>query len=391
MSPRTTPSVPHAEASSAGKRWLETIAMMAAVIALYLVIRRTGIFTFSATNADAAVGFGAIFVIGLIAATSSCLAVVGGLLLSVSAAWADSYHPDRRWQKLWPLLLFNAGRLAGYFVFGGLVGLLGTALTLSTKMTGLLTIIIAVAMVLIGLNVLRIVPKKYCTFPLPRRMRMWMSGLSSSQSATAPALLGALTFFVPCGFTQSMQLLALGSGSFLAGGTIMLAFALGTLPALLGISLLSSLVEGKSARVFLLFSGCVVLLLGFVNLRSGLLLTGFDTDSLFQRPAIADASAKDRYVSIDAQGRQIVTVYVTDQGYKPDSFTIQPGHPTWIYAIAQKSLQGCANFLLAPDFNLQTAVRVGSNWLGPILNPRKDFLLTCSIGSLRAHVHVQGS
>jgi sulfite exporter TauE/SafE/copper chaperone CopZ len=381
----SVPDVPREGA----RHWAQVIGMFALVLTAYTLLRNTGLVSFHAST-DAAMGFGAIFVIGLIAATSSCLAVVGGLLLSVSAKWAEAYHPEQRWQKIWPLLLFNAGRLAGYFVFGGLVGLLGTALTLSSRMTGVLTLIIAVAMIMIGLNVLRILPKKYCTFPLPRRMRSWIAALSASHSAAAPLALGALTFFVPCGFTQSVQLLALGSGSFLLGGTIMLAFALGTLPALLGISLVSSLVEGKAARVFLLFSGCVVLLLGFLNLRSGLLLAGVDTDRFFRASAHV-SSAQDPYVTVDAQGRQIITMYVTDRGYEPSDFTIDPYRPTWIFAIAQKPLQGCANYLLAPDFNKEVPIRQGKNWLGPLQNPQRDFVLTCSMGMLRANVHVRPS
>ena len=37
---------------------------------------------------------------------------------------------------------------------------------------------------------------------------------------------GALTFLVPCGFMQTVALLAMGSGSFMAGGLLMLLFAL---------------------------------------------------------------------------------------------------------------------------------------------------------------------
>lgn len=67
-------------------------------------------------------------------------------------------------------------------------------------------------------------------------------------TATNPYLapvVGALTFFLPCGFTQSMQLLALGSGSPVQGGIIMAAFALGTLPVLLAVGLGSSYTKDR--------------------------------------------------------------------------------------------------------------------------------------------------
>lgn len=399
LSTRTTTTVaapaPVADAPATSRHWLEALGMLTLVVVAYLVLRQTGLFSLS-TTVEISMSLSAVFLVGLVAATSTCLAVVGGLLLSVSAKWADAHGSVTHWQKLRPLLFFNAGRLIGYFLLGGLIGLLGQAITLSPHAQGYLTMILAVVMIVLGLNVLHILPKKYCTIPLPRAFTRRIAGLTNSQSSFAPLLLGGLTFFLPCGFTQSMQLLALASGSFLAGGTIMLVFALGTLPSLLGISLLSSLLEGRMSRAFVLFSGATVLLLGFTNLQSGLVLTGLDTRSILDKllPGTQQAIGKavdDPYVSIDPQGRQIVTVYVSDAGYKPDSFTIEAGRETWFYAIAKNGISGCASFLVAPDFNVSVPVRQGTNWLGPIRNPQKDFLITCSMGMLRAGVHVKPS
>ncbi|NCP77121.1 sulfite exporter TauE/SafE family protein [bacterium] len=41
---------------------------------------------------------------------------------------------------------------------------------------------------------------------------------------------GALTFFLPCGFTLAMQAYAITTGSFITGALTMMAFALGTAP-----------------------------------------------------------------------------------------------------------------------------------------------------------------
>jgi sulfite exporter TauE/SafE len=279
-----------------------------------------------------------------------------------------------------------------------LVGLAGNALTLSTKATGLLTVIIAIVMILLGLNILRIVPKRYCTLPLPRSFSKRIQALSASDHPFAPALLGALTFFLPCGFTQSMQLLALGTGSFLAGGTLMLVFALGTLPALIGLSAISSLVEGKTARWFLTFSGALVLMLGIWNFQNGLLLSGIDATGAV-RTTLSRITGKqapagvtnDPNVSIDAQGRQIVAMTVTNAGYTPASFTIQPGMQTWIYAYAPQGVGGCASMLTDPTHNLSTPIVQGGNWLGPITNPKSDFVITCSMGMMRADIRVSKS
>ncbi len=371
--------------------------MLVVLLAAYAVFRRTGVFALSA-SVQGAVGLGAVFLTGVVAAGSTCLAVVGGLLLSVSAKWADARPNATRWQKLEPLLLFNTGRILGYAVLGGLVGFLGTAVGLSSRGTGYLTILVSAVMLLLGLNILRLVPKKFCTLPLSRRLRERITHLRDSHHPAAALALGAFTFFLPCGFTQSMQLLALASGNAATGAAIMATFALGTLPALVGISLLSSLSEGAFRRVFLSFSGTLVLLLGVLNLQSGLTLAGVDNTRALERVVsfvtgepMPDTTQDDPYVSIAPDGRQVVTMYIFDDGYSPGRFTIRPGVETWVYALAPENLSGCANFLTAPAYNLTTVIKKGANWLGPIINPQHDFLLTCSMGRLRADVHVQGS
>lgn len=377
--------------------WTEIGGILVLMIAFIIVARRFGFFAF-ARNIEDAASLGGIFVIGLVAATSSCLAVVGGLLLAVSAKWMEFRGSASRWYRFQPLLSFNIGRLAGYFLLGGLTGLLGSQLTLSTKSTGILTIAIAIIMLLLGLNILKLIPKRYCSLPLPRPMMRSIRQLSESRNPLAPAILGAVTFFLPCGFTQSMQLLALGSGSFLQGGIIMLVFALGTLPALLGLSVMSTLAEGRTARWFLIFSGCTVVLLGFFNIQSGLLLTGIDVAGAARAsierlvPSIASPTVQvDPNVQVDEHGRQVVSILVENTGYTPASITIAPGLQTWIYAYAPQRVGGCASMLTDPTHNLATPIAQGGNWLGPIENPQSDFVLTCSMGMLKTNVHVRKS
>lgn len=78
------------------------------------------------------------------------------------------------------------------------------------------------------------------------------------------------TFFLPCGFTQSMQIVALSSGSFVSGMFIMLAFALGTLPmlALLSFGSASTIVI-KYAPLFFKSAGVVVIGLKFLSFPLG--------------------------------------------------------------------------------------------------------------------------
>lgn len=61
------------------------------------------------------------FLIGLVASVSSCLAVVGGLVLSLSAKTSqDDAKKSRR-----SIILFHSGRVIGFSLLGGVLGLVG--------------------------------------------------------------------------------------------------------------------------------------------------------------------------------------------------------------------------------------------------------------------------
>ena len=369
---------------------LEMGGLLVMTLAVGFLFHRFNVASLEPTISSA-IGLGTVFIVGITAAFSTCLAVVGGLLLSVSATWNDTKRSLSHAERFEPLFLFNVGRLTGYFFLGGVVGIIGKTLALSTKASGVLTILIALVMILLGLRILRLIPKEYCSLPFPRSWNTSMKKLARSRNPLAPLLLGILTFFIPCGFTQSMQLLALGSGSFLAGASIMFIFALGTLPALLGISMLSAFTEGKKARLFTRFSAVLVLLLGILNVQSGFALMGIDvTESL--RAALAPRTPEISHnVSINQNGQQIISLNVSDAGFSPAMMTIAPGKETWIYANAPHGISGCAASIVAPAYGISTVVKQGENWLGPIKNPESDFLITCSTGVLRANVHVEKS
>jgi sulfite exporter TauE/SafE len=90
-----------------------------------------------------------------------------------------------------------------------------------------------------------------------------------------PVLLGVATFFLPCGFTQSMQAFALTTGSFTTGAMTMLVFALGTLPMLALLSFSSFSINTKPWRgIFFKSAGLIVISLAIINLLGALAVAG---------------------------------------------------------------------------------------------------------------------
>lgn len=255
-------------------KWLEIGISFVVIIILGYIFSALDLVSL-APSTSGALSLGGVFVIGLVAGTSSCLAVTGGLLVALAAKHHELHPATNTWHKLRPLLHFNIGRVVSYFVFGGLIGALGQSITLSTQMSGYMNIAIALVMLYLALTILGLIPKG--SFPIrpPKSLSRWIAGLSESSNPAAPFSLGALTFFLPCGFTQSLQFAALASGNISTGALMMGIFSLGTLPSLIGLSAVSSAATGTFGRLFLRFSGTLVLILALYNLRNGLALAGF--------------------------------------------------------------------------------------------------------------------
>jgi len=228
---------------------------------LFFILQKSGILNLGIGGKTTSVTS---FIIGLIASVSSCLAIVGGLILSLSAKVAqdESTKTSKR-----QFVLFHGGRLVGFAILGGLLGLLGEAIGVSFTFSAILGIIASCVMILLGLNLTGVIKKNKVTLPTG----IFAYFRKVEHSTFAPMLVGVGTFFLPCGFTQAMQVAALSSGSFLSGLLIMLSFALGTLPMLALLSFGSvSFAHGKHAPLFFKSSGVIVMGLGIFALLAGL-------------------------------------------------------------------------------------------------------------------------
>ena len=230
-----------------------------AFLAIFFIVQKSGVLNFGLGGTVTPVTS---FIIGLVASVSSCLAVVGGLVLSLSATVSQDKVSDVR-----PMMLFHGGRLLSFAVLGGILGAIGSAIGISFTATAILGIIASVVMIILGLNLVGMFEKNVIVLP---------SGVFSffrkvEHKTIAPFLVGVGTFFLPCGFTQAMQVAALSSGSFFSGLLIMTAFALGTLPMLALLSFGSaSFAQSKHAPLFFKSAGVLVIGLGAFALLAGL-------------------------------------------------------------------------------------------------------------------------
>jgi sulfite exporter TauE/SafE len=180
----------------------------------------------------------AAFSAGLLGSTH-CLAMCGGIAAALGGATRE-----RRW---WQPLLYNGGRTLSYAVAGALAGAIGAAAGFAftiSRWSEVLRLATALVVVVIGLDIglgssartrwLR-APERWGALLwqrlMPARRLHWPS------SAALRALLAGIVWgWLPCGLVYSVLIAAALAGSAPSGAAIMIAFGLGTLPAMTGLS-----------------------------------------------------------------------------------------------------------------------------------------------------------
>jgi len=338
-----------------------------------------------------ATSFGAIFLIGLVAASSSCIAITGGLLLSSAAKFNERYGSARPLARMRPVWLFVLGRLISYTALGGLLGIVGAALSPSPFVTALITILAALYMLIMGLDMLHLAPAWLKGFMprMPKGLSHRIMDAEGKEHPLAPFGLGAATFFLPCGFTQALQLYALTTGSFATGAITMLAFALGTAPALLALGFASSSLKGKTGKFFLQFSGALVIVLGLWNIQNGLTVAGYPVrlpSWSVSSPAIASSGGAIEPIVMDGN-MQVIKMKLGYAGYEPNHFTVQAGTPVR-WEVNGDNAGGCTSVLVSRQLGIQQLLKKGQNLIAFTPQTPGEVQFSCSMGMVRGSITV---
>lgn len=369
----------------------EQIVASASILVIgAFVLNYFGFFNNSMAHQTSSASLPVVFIIGLTAGISTCMALVGGLVLSVASRFSQKHPEATPVQKLKPQLMFNLGRIASYFIFGALIGWAGSFLQLSSSFVGILSIFVALVMVMLGIQLTGISPRLSAfNFTLPKGIAnaLGVTQKKDNEYSNRGAMtLGALTFFLPCGFTQAMQLYAISTGSPLQGSLIMGIFALGTAPGLVGIGTLTSFIKGAFAQKFFKFAGVLVIALAFVNMSSALNLLGVTSASVPQVQG-AQTTAKSGSNSESAKaemqnGEQIIkATYTLSGGMQPKVLTAKAGIPTKLVVDVKEDGVGCMSTMLIPGLDGKARFLKGGSKLTFSFTPQtKTYNITCAMG-----------
>lgn len=357
------------------------------LIALYFILKKTGLINFSIGASGSYSNLPVVLLVGLTAGFSTCMALVGGLVLGISARYSEQHPEATSFQKFRPHLFFNLGRIVSFFLLGGLIGILGSAFQLSGVSLGILTIIVGLVMIALGLQLTGIFPwlnTSSLTLPASISRLLGIKNQDDQEySHKNSFVLGGLSFFLPCGFTQAMQLYAISTGSFLTGALIMGIFAIGTAPGLLGVGGLTSVIKGVFAQKFFKFAGLTVIILALINISNGYNLTGWKISLSDNSWANSRQDPQDPNVKIE-NGFQVIRMTQNTTGYSPNNFIIKAGIPSkWV--IIATDPRSCSASIISSKLGIRKILRQGENVIEFIPKEASEAKFSCLMGMYRGN------
>lgn len=363
------------------KEWILSFAIFILIIILFFILRKLNIFkSFSFINQNISYGFS--FLMGIIASISTCFAVVGSVVLTFNQR-LNSENKNKIKDIFKPNLLFNIGRLGSFFIFGGILGTIGGTLKLENNFFAIYTILVGLILIFLSFNILGIkLPFKLNFFRFSFENIKFIIKSKKSNRIFAPLFLGGITFFLPCGFTQSMQALALLSGSFLKGGVLLLLFSLGTLPVLFSLGIFSRTIKLSKFTILQKTIGLIIILMAIYTISSGITIYKNTTYSnSFNNKNIEENIE-------NTNDFQIVEMHIKYSSFEPNVIKIKKGLPVkWI--IYGDEVTGCTDRIIVPSLNIKKEITSYETII--IFTPKEKGVIpfSCWMGMVRGKFIVE--
>ncbi|CCH66337.1 Membrane protein, putative [Richelia intracellularis HH01] len=226
--------------------------------------------------------FWLVALLGFLGSFGHCAGMCGPLTIAFSLSYKQK---TSSWQQQ---LQFNTplnlGRILSYTIVGFGIGGIGSVLVASGQMAGvgsqlrqIMAIITGILLIWLGLAQIKpgFFPHLPILHPLIQtevhsRLQSGMMQLSSANKWWTSTLLGMTWGLMPCGFLYTAQIKAAETGDLLMGGLTMLAFGLGTLPTMLGVSIFASFISKDRHSQLFRMGGWITLTIGILTLlRTG--------------------------------------------------------------------------------------------------------------------------
>ncbi|MDD5415659.1 MAG: sulfite exporter TauE/SafE family protein [Candidatus Daviesbacteria bacterium] len=320
-----------------------------------------------------------IFFIGLTAGGLGCVAVQGGLLASAVTARKELDQKDKN--DIIPTLSFLSAKLVSHAILGGALGLFGAALSISNNVRTTVQIIAGIYMIIVALDLLNVHPIfRYFIIQPPRFLTKMVRNRSRSADIFAPAILGTMTIFIPCGTTLAMEALAISSGSAVKGSLILIAFVLGISPIFFGLGYITAKLSDNFRQTFFKIAAFIIIFVGLATINNTLGAAGFPI------------------ITIDLGGRELQTrniaasqeyqIQISGSGYSPNYLKVKKGLPVKITLISNNTY-GCALAFRIPSLGISKNLKpTDSQTFEFTPTEIGQITFSCSMGMYRGIIEV---
>lgn len=245
---------------------------------------------------------------------------------------------------------YNVGRIISYTVIGAIIGGIGEVITLSKFFKGLLPIVSAALMIILGLNFLGFFKKINLSFKINRIIANKILNNNSKNMF----IIGLATGLLPCGPMQAMQLYSLATGSLIKGALSMFIFAIGTVPLLFGFGVISGILNGKFKKYILKFSSALLITMGVFMALRGLNFWGINLSSVFLDNRTTNKS------EVSESEQVLTTKYSHNNSLWNVSF--KKGVPVkWTIIVDKKYVGDMCSTLEIPEYNIKIQYKEGKN------------------------------
>lgn len=254
-------------------------------------------------------------------------------------------------------LYYGAGKTLSYTVIGGIFGALGSIVTFTPFMRGVVGVFAGVFLLLFGLSSLRLLPvSRHLQFKVPPFLMKHLGGLLRRSSS--PFVIGLLNgLMIICGPLQAMYILAAGTGSPVEGAKMLFFFGLGTLPLMMGFGFLASALSAQVAPKLVRASGFIVVALGVIMLQRGYLMLSTGED-------VHAAMGHSSPLSTESSGRPMVHTQIDQAGQIHETPQLEIGQEVqWM--VMGKEVAQCGDSLNFKE----------ENWTFPMGSSGGSFLL----------------
>ncbi len=374
-----------------------------------------------------------VLVTGITTGGLTCLAVQGGLLASVVAAQANASpsgvpaasgsaatrpagrnkaKPRAEAQPQnaradGPVLAFLAAKLIAYTALGFVLGATGSLVGVTPNVRGWLQLIAGVYMVATALSLLQVHPVfRFVVLQPPRFLTRRVRLASKSSNMFAPAALGGLTVFIPCGTTLAVEFFALSTGDPVYAAALMFAFVLGTSPVFYLVGRATTRMEGEPQARLMGFTAAAVLMLGLLSLNTAMNLLNYPltyseveaklaalperiTGRTLDDPAQASSVAAVSGTGKDPVAPVTVTLGATTQtlrldvkstAYSPNRLAAKADQPIRL-ELATNSTNGCTRAFTIPSLGIQKVLpATGVTVIDLPAQKAGTIKFTCSMG-----------